>query len=157
MEAFLIKDESNNCKKKFENKRILIICTGNSCRSQMAKGWLMSFDERFDIFSAGIKPEKLVNPYAVEVMKEVNIDISHEIPKPVDIFTNESFDYVITVCDNANNKCPVFEGNVKEYLHFGFKDPADAIGTPTEILEVYRIIRDEIRDVMYEFLSGKLK
>lgn len=139
---------------KYVRKKILIICTGNSCRSQMAEGWLQSFDERLDVFSAGTRPEKLVNPYAVKVMAEVGIDISFHYPKSIDNFIHESFDYVITVCDNANKICPVFRGNVKNRLHIGFEDPADATGSDEEITEVYCKIRDQIRDEFYKFYIG---
>lgn len=136
---------------KFIRKRILILCTGNSCRSQMAEGWLRSFDERLDVYSAGTRPEKQVNPFAVKVMSEVDIDISNHYPRLVDNFVNESFDYIITVCDNARQICPVFTGKVKSRLHIGFEDPADATGNDEEIKLVYRKIRDQIRVEFYKF------
>ncbi len=154
VEGFEFKEECGACEKKFERKRILILCTGNSCRSQMAEGWLRSFDERLDIFSAGTRPEKEVNPYAVKAMQEVSIDISRHYPKLTDIFTSDAFDYVITVCDNAREVCPVFTGNVKQHLHIGFEDPADVTGTPEEIMEVYYKVRDQIRDAFYSFYTG---
>jgi arsenate reductase len=110
----------------------------------MAEGFLKSFDKKLQVFSAGTSPEKSVNPYAVSVMKEKGIDISGQYPKSVKNFINDSFDYVITVCDNAKESCPVFTGNVKNRLHFGFEDPALAKGTKEEILEIYRITRDKI-------------
>jgi arsenate reductase len=131
--------------------KILVICTGNTCRSQMAEGFLKSFDPRLEVHSAGTKPEKQVNPYAVAVMKEVGIDISHHVPKSVDRFASEEFDYVITVCDNARKTCPVFLGKVKNRVHIGFEDPADAQGTPVEILRVYRNVRYQIGESMREF------
>jgi len=124
--------------------KILVLCTGNSCRSQMAEGFLKSINNDFEVYSAGTHPEKEVNPFAVNVMKEKGINISSNIPKNVNDFVNEPFDYVITVCDNAKEVCPVFTGNVKHMLHVGFEDPALAIGTNDEKLNVYRSIRDQI-------------
>ncbi len=131
--------------------KILILCTGNSCRSQIAEGLLKSFDSNLEVYSAGTKPSTLVHPKAIHVMKELGIDISKNIPKNVDQFLNESFDYVITVCDNAKETCPLFLGKVGKQLHIGFEDPAEAIGTEEEILLVFRKIRDEIRVKFYEF------
>jgi arsenate reductase len=111
----------------------------------MAEGFLKSTDPSFEIYSAGIKPEKAVNPYAIRVMKEIGIDISNHSPKKVTDFINDSFDIVITVCDHAKEVCPVFTGQVKQHLHIGFADPADAICTDEEILNVYRKTRDQIR------------
>ncbi|MBZ0203114.1 MAG: arsenate reductase ArsC [Ignavibacteria bacterium] len=134
--------------------KILVLCTGNSCRSQMAEGFFKSFDSELDVYSAGTRPEKEVNPYAVEVMKETGIDISAQFPQNVNEFTGDSFDYVITVCDNAKEVCPVFTGEVKNRLHIGFDDPADAIGSKEEILKVYRRVRDEIRSEFIRFYDG---
>lgn len=125
-------------------KKILILCTGNSCRSQMAEGYLKSLDKELEVYSAGTKPEIKINPYAVEVMKEKGIDIEHQYPKNVNEFIDMNFDYVITVCDNAKEVCPYFTGNVLHRLHIPFEDPADAEGSDNEILEVYRKVRDEI-------------
>jgi len=127
------------------SKRILILCTGNSCRSQMAEGFLKSFDPSLEVFSAGTKAAPKVSSKAIHVMKEIGIDISGHYPKTVDQFLSESFDFVITVCDNAKESCPVFFGNVKHRLHIGFDDPADATGTEEEILSVFRRVRDEIK------------
>jgi len=124
--------------------KILILCTGNSCRSQMAEGFLRSLHPEWKIFSAGTKPEKEVNPLAVKVMKEAGIDISHQQPKSIQQFIDYDFDYVITVCDNARESCPVFTGKVKHRLHIGFEDPANARGNEEERLEVYRRVRNEI-------------
>ncbi|HEY6437703.1 MAG TPA: arsenate reductase ArsC [Ignavibacteriaceae bacterium] len=137
--------------------RILILCTGNSCRSQMAEGFLKSFNKNLDVFSAGTKPAEKVNPYAIKAMKEIGIDISTGIAEDVDKFLSQSFDYVITVCDNAKETCPVFLGNVKHRLHIGFDDPADAVGTEEEIMPVYRRVRDEIREEFQKFYNEKLK
>lgn len=125
--------------------KILVLCTGNSCRSQMAEGFLKYLYPDYEIYSAGTKPEKEVNRFAVKVMKEAGIDISQHIPKNVVTFVNNSFDYVITVCNNAKESCPIFTGKVAKRLHFGFEDPADASGTEEQILTVYRRIRDEIQ------------
>jgi len=130
--------------------KILILCTGNSCRSQMAEGVLKSFDSLLEVFSAGTKPERQVNPNAVIVMIELGIDISENYPKNVEQYLNDEFDYVITVCDNAKESCPVFTGVVKHRIHIGFEDPALAKGTEVEILNFYRKIRDEIN---IEFLK----
>ena len=139
------------------NTRILILCTGNSCRSQMAEGLLKSFDENLEVYSAGTNPAKRANPYAIKAMNEVGIDISNGIPENVDKYLSQSFDYVITVCDNAKETCPVFIGNVKHRLHMGFDDPADAVGTEQEVMPVYRRVRDEIKKDFYEFYLKELK
>jgi len=138
-------------------KRILILCTGNSCRSQMAEGFLKSFDSNLEVYSAGTKPAEKINPKAVQVMKEIGIDISNGIPENVEKYINQSFDYVITVCDNAKETCPVFIGKVGKQLHIGFEDPAEAIGTEEEILSVFRKVRDEIKEKFYQFYLNELK
>ena len=132
-------------------RRILIICTGNTCRSQMAQGILkklLPFDE---ILSAGTRAESEVNPYAIEVMKESGIDISGGKPRRVDDFLRDRFDYVITVCDGAREVCPVFIGEVKQRLHIGFPDPAEARGSRDEVLAIYRAVRDDIIQKFTEF------
>lgn len=139
------------------NKRILILCTGNSCRSQMAEGLLKSFDKDLDVFSAGTNPSNKVHPKAIQVMKEIGIDISKNHPKMVDQFLNDSFDYVITVCDNAKETCPVFIGKVSKQLHIGFEDPAETKGTEEEILNKFRMIRDLIKNDFYKFYETKLR
>lgn len=139
------------------NKRILILCTGNSCRSQMAEGFLKSFDDNLEVYSAGTKPAEKVNPNAIRVMKEIGIDISNNYPKDVEQFVDQSFDYVITVCDNAKETCPVFIGKVGKQLHIGFEDPAEAKGTEDEVLAVFRKVRDEIKKDFYEFYLKELK
>lgn len=138
-------------------KRILILCTGNSCRSQMAEGFFKSFDENLEVYSAGVRPEKEVNPNAIKVMKEIGIDISENSPTNADVYINMPFDYVITVCDNAKETCPVFTGDVKEKVHIGFEDPAAATGTDEEVLGVYRRVRDEIGEEMELFYAKNLK
>jgi len=112
----------------------------------MAEGFLKSFDKTLEVYSAGTRPEKVINPGTVIVMNEVGIDMSGNKPEHVDIYTGADFDYVITVCDDAKESCPVFTGDVKHRLHIGFEDPADAMGTDEEVLPVYRKIRDEIRE-----------
>jgi arsenate reductase (thioredoxin) len=131
--------------------KILVICTGNSCRSQMAEGFLRSFDKTLEVYSAGTHPASKVNPHAVKVMKEIGIDISHHIPEKVDQYIDREWDYVITVCGGAKDECPYFSGSVKNRLHIGFDDPADAIGTEEEVLAVYRRIRDKIKEEFYNF------
>ncbi len=123
---------------------ILILCTGNSCRSQMAKGILSYLDKNLLVESAGTFPSGKVHPLAIEVMNEIGIDISSYKPTNVNQFINQSFDFVITVCDDANENCPVFLGKVVNRLHIGFRDPAKAEGTEEEILAFFKIIRDEI-------------
>ena len=118
--------------------KILILCTGNSCRSQMAEGILKSFNSELEVFSAGVNPAEKISSKAVAVMQEIGIDISSGYPKDAKEFINQSFDYVITVCDNAKETCPVFLGKVKEKLHIGFEDPWEARGSEEEQLMVYR-------------------
>ncbi len=138
------------------NKKILILCTGNSCRSQMGEGFLKSFDSELEVYSAGTNPSKQVHQKAIQVMKEIGIDLSNNYPKKVDEFLGEPFDFVITVCDNAKETCPVFIGKVGKQLHIGFEDPAEATGTEEEILAEFRRIRDEIKKEFYEFYKNIL-
>jgi len=125
--------------------KILILCTGNSCRSQMAEGYLRSFDSRIEVHSAGSRPAKQVNPYAIRVMAEDGIDLSAALARDVREYLDQPWDYVITVCGNADRDCPAFIGAVGQRLHIGFEDPADATGSEEEILAVFRASRDEIR------------
>ncbi len=134
--------------------KILILCTGNSCRSQMAEGILRSIDPDLQVFSAGTKPAERVNPLAIKAMDEIGIDISWHKPELVDDYINMDFDYVITVCDNAKETCPVFVGKVKNRLHIGFDDPAEATGTEEEQMFVYRRVRDEIRGAFTNFYQS---
>jgi arsenate reductase len=122
----------------------------------MAEGFLKSNDKNLEVFSAGTKPAEKVNPFAVKAMKEIGIDISGGIPENVDKYIGQSFDYVITVCDNAKESCPIFTGEVKHQLHIGFDDPADAVGTEEEILLVYRRVRDEIRNEFLKFFKNEI-
>jgi arsenate reductase len=137
-------------------KKILILCTGNSCRSQMAEGFLKSFDSNLEVYSAGTNPAGQVHPKAIGVMREVGIDISNGYPKTLEPFLDQSFDFVITVCDKAKEACPMFLGDVNEQLHIGFDDPAEAIGTEEEILSEFRRVRDEIRSRFDKFFRKNL-
>lgn len=143
----------------FENlkMKILILCTGNSCRSQMAHGFLQSFDKNIQVHSAGTEPAKQVNQKAVNVMQEAGIDISHHIPALVDQYLNDQWDYVITVCDSANETCPAFLGKVKTRLHIGFEDPSHAAGTDEFIWNEFRRVREEIRKAFHKFYLEQLK
>jgi arsenate reductase len=122
----------------------------------MAEGFLKSFDNNLGVFSAGTKPAERVNPFAVKAMKEIGIDISSGIAEDVDKYLSQSFDYVITVCDNAKETCPIFMGKVKHRLHIGFDDPADAVGSEEEIMPVYRRVRDEIKKEFFNFYKDNL-
>ena len=136
--------------------RILILCTGNSCRSQMAEGIMRNLNPKMEEFSDGTRPEKQVNKYAIKVMSEIGIDISQHYPKLVDGFVSQPFDYVITVCDNAKETCPVFIGKVGKRVHIGFEDPADAKGSEEEIISVYRKIRDQIKKRFTKFYKEEM-
>lgn len=137
-------------------KSVLILCTGNSCRSQMAEGFLRSFDSSLEVFSAGTKPAESVHKLAAKVMLEEWIDISSYKPKNVDEFLQKPFDYVITVCDAAKESCPLFTGDVKHRLHIGFDDPAEACGTQEEVLAVFRRVRNEINQRFRQFYNDNL-
>ena len=133
-------------------KRTLILCTGNSARSQMAEGLLRRLGEdRFEVFSAGTEPSR-VNPLAIEAMREKGIDISGQRSKSVDEFRGQEFDYVITVCDRANENCPVFPGRT-ERIHWSFDDPAAAEGERDAQLAVFRRVRDEIEGRLRDFVD----
>lgn len=135
-------------------KKILILCTGNSCRSQMAEGFLKSFDSELEVYSAGTNPSSSVHPKAVQVMNEYGIDLSQNHPKDVTQYLNQSFDYVITVCGNTRKTCPSFSGEVDEKLHISFDDPAEAEGNEEEILAVFRNIRDQIKGDFQKFYNN---
>lgn len=137
--------------------KVLILCTGNSCRSQMAHGFLQAFDKDIQVFSAGTKPAAQVNPRAVEVMQEVGIDLSLHSPKSVELYLGETWDYVITVCGGANETCPTFTGKVGRRLHIGFDDPSDAQGTEAFILGEFRRVREEIRNRFWEFYTLEIQ
>ena len=126
-------------------KKILILCTGNSCRSQMAEGVLRRYgSDRYEVFSAGTKP-LTVHPAAVQVMKEIGIDISNHRPKHVDEFKGQTFDFVITVCDNAKESCPHFPGHVKR-LHWQFPDPPHGQAVTESVLTEFRKVRDMLHE-----------
>lgn len=137
--------------------KILILCTGNSCRSQMAHGFLQSFDPNITVCSAGTQASGKVNPKAIEVMKEAGVDISHHTSDSVDKYLNDEWDYVITVCGGANETCPMFTGKVKNRLHIGFEDPSEAVGTDEFIMSEFRRIRDEIKTAFHKFYDEKIK
>jgi arsenate reductase len=133
-------------------QRVLILCTGNSARSQMAEGLLRhDAGDHFEALSAGVEPS-YVRPLAIEAMREVGIDISAQHSKSVDEFTGGEFDYVITVCDNANEHCPVFPGTTKR-IHWSFEDPAAARGDEAAQLAVFRRVRDQIRVKLRQWVS----
>ncbi len=137
--------------------KVLILCTGNSCRSQMAEGFLQWFDPRIIVRSAGTEASGKLNPKAVAVMKEAGIDISHHTSDSVDLYLGEEWDYVITVCGGANEACPAFIGKVKHRLHIGFDDPSHATGTEEFIQSEFIRVRDEIKAQFYEFYINNLK
>jgi len=137
--------------------RILILCTGNSCRSQMAHGFLESFDSKLEVFSAGTLPAAKINPKAEKVMLEAGIDISMNTPKSVNLYLDQEWDYVITVCDDANETCPFFAGIVKHRLHMGFEDPSNVSGTEEFVMKEFRRIRNEIQSSFYKFYTDYLK
>jgi arsenate reductase (thioredoxin) len=137
-------------------KRVLVLCTGNSARSQMAAGFLKSFDNRLAVFSAGTQPAARVNPYAIAAMKEAGIDLSGEKPKSVSQFTGQGFDYVITVCDDADKNCPNFSGKVGKRVHIGFVDPAAATGAEEQIMSVFRRVRNEIKQKFFEYYQTEI-
>lgn len=135
-------------------KNILVLCTGNSCRSQIAHGYLEFYTHGIaNIYSAGIETHG-VNPRAVSIMKEDGIDISKHTSNHVDEYKNIHFDYVITVCDNANEKCPVFPSSAKKF-HHNFPDPAKATGTEEEIMNEFRKVRDMIKEYCKNFVIEK--
>ena len=137
--------------------KVLVLCTGNSCRGQMAHGFLQSFDPRLDVCSAGTKPAVRVNPKAVDAMREIGIDISNHTPESVEKYLGEHWDYVITVCGGANESCPAFIGKVDNRLHIGFEDPSEATGTPEFINSEFRRIRDEIGKRFRQLYDEELK
>lgn len=137
--------------------KVLILCTGNSCRSQMAHGFLQSFNPSLYVRSAGTEASGKLNPKAVEVMKELGIDISKHTSDAVDMYLGEEWDYVITVCGGANENCPIFLGKVKNRLHIGFEDPSEAEGTDEFIWKEFRRTRDDIKEAFYTLYINKIK
>jgi len=131
-------------------QRVLILCTGNSARSQMAEGLLRHFGgDRFEVESAGTRPSR-VRPEAITVMKELGVDISGHRSKSVDEFRAASFDYVLTVCDNAKESCPIYPGHANR-LHHSFADPAAVQGSEEQRLAAFRTVRDQIRQYLADF------
>ena len=137
--------------------KILILCTGNSCRSQMVHGFMESFDKNLYVRSAGTEASGKLNPKAVAVMSEIGIDISNHTSDSVDLYLNQEWDYVITVCGGANESCPAFMGNVKHRLHIGFDDPSHATGTDDFIWNEFIRVRDEIKKGFYKFYAEEIK
>lgn len=137
--------------------KILILCTGNSCRSQMAHGFLQSFDKNLIVESAGTEASGKLNEKAVAAMKEVGIDISHHTSDSVEKYLDQEWDYVITVCGGANENCPAFLGKVKHRLHIGFDDPSHATGTDEFIWSEFTRVRNEIKDELYKFYTKHIK
>ena len=136
-------------------QRVLILCTGNSCRSQMAEAHWESLGEgNWQSDSAGSKPSGYVHPLAIQAMQELDINISANTSKSLDQFKHQPFDLVVTVCDNAKESCPVFPG-AKETLHWPFDDPADATGTDEEKMIVFRRVRDEIKFKIQSYLNTR--
>ena len=137
--------------------RILILCIRNSCRSQMAHGFLQSIDSSLRVRSAGIEASGKVNPRSIQVMREAGIDISSHTSDSVDQYLDETWNYVITVCGGANENCPVFLGKVKHRLHMGFDDPSEAEGSEEYIMSEFYRVRDEIRKTFMLFYDRHLK
>jgi arsenate reductase (thioredoxin) len=137
--------------------KILILCTGNSCRSQMAHGFLQSFDRSIKVFSAGTEASGKLNEKAVMVMKEVGIDIRNHTSDSVDMYLDKEWDFVITVCGGANENCPAFLGKVKTRLHIGFDDPSLLSGDDDFIMNEFRMVRDQIKEGFYSFYNNSIK
>lgn len=137
--------------------KVLILCTGNSCRSQMAHGFLQSFDKNLKVFSAGTEASGKLSSRAVQVMQEIGIDISFHTSDSVEKYLNDEWDYVITVCGGANEKCPAFLGKVKHRLHIGFDDPSHAVGTDEFIMSEFYRVRDEIKAAFWNFYNVNIK
>lgn len=137
--------------------KILILCTGNSCRSQMAQGFLKTFDENIIVESAGTKPTGKLNPGAVKTMSEIGIDISKQTSDHVEQFIDQQWDFVITVCGGANKDCPMFTGKVKNRLHIAFEDPSDVKGTPEFVDDEFRRVRDQIKEQFYKLYVEKIR
>ena len=137
--------------------KLLILCTGNSCRSQMAHGFLQSFDKSITVCSAGTEASGKLNQKAVQAMAEIGIDISHHTSDSVSKYLGEEWDYVITVCGGANEACPAFLGKVKNRLHIGFDDPSHAVGSEEFIWSKFKRVRDEIKQGFYAFYTEKIK
>jgi arsenate reductase len=147
--------EPNVVNKNISMKKILVLCTGNSCRSQIAEGYLRSFaGDKAEIYSAGVETHG-VNPRAIATMKEDGIDISGHTSNNINEYRNIDFDFVITVCDNAKERCPFFPSNAKKF-HHNFPDPAKATGTEEQILGQFRQVRQMIKDYSKQFVTDNL-
>jgi arsenate reductase len=134
---------------------VLILCTGNSCRSHMAEGILRAAaGDLLDVHSAGSKPAGYVHPKAIQVLREIGIDISQHTSKHMNEFLNRDITTVVTVCGNADQACPIFPGQVNRY-HWGFDDPAHATGTDEEVLNCFRSVRDQIKLVFEAYAAGR--
>lgn len=139
---------------KMKKPKVLILCTGNSCRSHMAEGILRATGgDLLEVFSAGSKPAGYVHPKAVEALKEIDIDISSHVSEHLDKYLNTGIDVVITVCDNANESCPVFPGKVSRH-HWGFEDPPKAMRPGESEIDAFRRIRNEIRNTFEAYVAG---
>ena len=137
-------------------KKILVLCTGNSCRSQIAEGYLRKFaGGKAEVYSAGVETHG-VNPRAIAIMQEDGIDISHHTSNNVNEYLNIDFDFVITVCDNAKERCPVFPSAAKKF-HHNFPDPAKATGTEKEIMNEFRKVREMIKDYCKKFIEENVQ
>lgn len=136
--------------------KILILCTGNSCRSQMAHGFMKTFDERLKVYSAGTEASGKLNQKAVKVMNEIGIDIADHSSDSVAKYLDEKWDYVITVCGGANESCPAFVGDVQHRLHIGFDDPSHAVGTDEFIWSEFHRVRDEIKERFYRLYKEEI-
>ena len=137
--------------------KILILCTGNSCRSQMAHGFLQSFDKSLTVRSAGTEASGKLNPNAVKAMKEIGIDISHHTSDSVHFYLADAWHYVITVCGDANANCPSFMGKVKHRLHMGFDDPSHAVGSDEFVWSEFIRVRNEIKETFSKFYNDEIK
>lgn len=137
--------------------KVLILCTGNSCRSQMAHGFLQSFNERIQVESAGTEASGKLNRKAVKAMAEIGLDISDHSSDSVEKYLNEEWDYVITVCGGANESCPAFIGNVKNRLHMGYEDPSFAVGSDEFIWSEFIRVREEIKTGFWKLYEEDIK
>ncbi len=137
--------------------KVLILCTGNSCRSQMAHGFLQSFDNRITVESAGTEASGKLNQKAVKAMAEIGIDISNHTSDSVQKYLNDKWNYVITVCGGANESCPAFTGKVDNRLHIGFDDPSHAQGTEEFIWSEFIRVRNEIKERFFKFYAEEIK
>jgi len=136
-------------------KKILVLCTGNSCRSQLAEGYLRFFaGNKAEVYSAGVETHG-VNPKAIAVMAEDGIDISGQTSNNVLEYSNIDFDYIITVCDNAKERCPYFPSKAEKF-HHNFPDPAKATGTPEQVMDAFREVRAQVREYARKFVESQL-